>query len=66
MTDAIEHSRTPRQRHQRHKRATVWAVAQGEASPEALERLLLEALEHGITLVEWAPVGSIVQPPLDS
>jgi len=61
VTDAIAHSRALRQR---HEHATAWAVAQGEASPEALERLRLEALEPGITQVEWAPDGSIVMPPL--
>lgn len=61
VNDAIAHSRTLRQ--QQHH-ATAWAVAQGEASPEELERLRLEALEPGITRVEWAPDGSIVMPDL--
>jgi DNA-binding NtrC family response regulator len=63
VTDAIEHSRILRQR---HEQATAWAVAQGEASPEALERLRLEALEPGITQVEWAADGSVVMPDLES
>jgi two-component system probable response regulator PhcQ len=62
VSDAIEHSRTLRQR---HEHSTAWAVAQGEESPDALERLRLEAAEPGITHVEWAPDGSIVMPPLD-
>ena len=61
VSDAIEHSRSLRQQ-QEH--ATAWAVARGQASPEDLERLRLEALEPGITQVEWASDGSVVMPPL--
>lgn len=63
VADAIEHSRTLRQQ---HEQAAAWAVAQGDASPDTLERLRLEALEPGITHVEWAPDGSIVMPPLNA
>jgi DNA-binding NtrC family response regulator len=62
VTDAIEHSRGLRRQ---REQATAWAVAQGEASPQVLERLRLEALEPGITQVEWAPDGSILMPSLE-
>lgn len=63
VTEAIKHSRSLRER---LEQATAWAVAHGEVSPEALERLRLEAQEPGITHVDWAPDGSIVMPPLHS
>lgn len=34
-------------------------------SAQAAERLRLEALEPGITAVEWGPVGEVLMPPLD-
>lgn len=63
IRDAIEHGRVLREQ---QGQATAWAVAHGQVSPEALERLRLEALEPGITQVEWAADGSIVMPSLDS
>jgi two-component system probable response regulator PhcQ len=62
VRDAIEHGRALRQQ---QAQATAWTVAQGQTSPEALERLRLEALEPGITHVEWAADGSVLMPPLD-
>jgi DNA-binding NtrC family response regulator len=62
VADAVSHSRNQRQQ---QDQSTAWAVAQGQASPEDLERLRLEALEPGITQVEWGPDGSVIMPPLD-
>jgi response regulator RpfG family c-di-GMP phosphodiesterase len=62
VLEAIAHSRVQRRQ---QEQSTAWAVAQGEESPEALERLRLEALEPGITQVEWASDGSIIMPPLE-
>ncbi|GAA0754470.1 response regulator [Ideonella azotifigens] len=45
--------------------ADAWASSQGQLSPQELERRRLEALEPGITLVEWAADGAVIMPSLD-
>ena len=40
--------------------------AEAEPDPQTLERLRLEALEPGITAVEWGAAGEVLMPPLDA
>jgi response regulator RpfG family c-di-GMP phosphodiesterase len=40
------------------------APAAREVDPQAIERRRLEALEPGITAVEWGPQGEVLMPPL--
>jgi DNA-binding NtrC family response regulator len=40
--------------------AMAWAASQGQVSAEALERRKLEALEPGITRVEWDEDGCVI------
>lgn len=46
--------------------ALAWAASQGRANAEDLERRRLEAMEPGITRVQWTEDGSVVMPPLES
>jgi len=40
--------------------ATQWVASQGQASPEERERRRLEAMEPGITQVEWDAEGCVI------
>lgn len=44
--------------------AEAMRLSSGEASAEADERSRLEALEPGITHVDWGPNGEVLMPPL--
>ena len=44
----------------RQDHATQWVASQGQASPEELERRRLEAMEPGITEVEWDAEGCVI------
>jgi two-component system, probable response regulator PhcQ len=46
--------------------ADAWAASQGVLAPQELERRRLEALEPGMTQVEWGSDGAVIMPPLDS
>lgn len=61
MQAALDHAQhTARQR----EHATAWQASQGQISPQELERQRLEALEPGLTQVEWAADGAVIMPPL--
>lgn len=45
--------------------ALQWAASQGKVSPQVLEKRRLEAMEPGITRVEWDEDGCVIMPPLD-
>lgn len=47
---------------QERENATAWQASQGQISPQELERQRLEALEPGITQVEWGPNGTAIMP----
>ncbi|MGS5085675.1 response regulator [Hydrogenophaga sp. A37] len=44
----------------RHDQATQWVASQSKLSPEELERRRLEAMEPGITQVEWDADGCVI------
>lgn len=63
LREALAHARTLRSQ---RDDALAWAAHQGQASEADLERRRLEALEPGITRVEWDADGSVVMPPLNT
>lgn len=46
--------------------AQAWHDRQDQPSAEELERRRLEALEPGITHVEWGPGGEVLLPPISA
>jgi DNA-binding NtrC family response regulator len=60
---ALLHSDASRER---AAQADLWAQAQGQLSPQDAERHRLEAMEPGITQVEWGPNGEVLMPALDT
>jgi two-component system, probable response regulator PhcQ len=44
--------------------ADAWEQLNGQLSPQEAERRRLEALEPGITVVEWGPGGEVLMPPI--
>ena len=46
--------------------ADAWEQHSGQLSPQEAERRRLEALEPGITVVEWGPNGEVLMPPIDT
>jgi two-component system, probable response regulator PhcQ len=50
---------------QTREQADAWAALQAQPSPQELERRRLEALEPGLTDVEWSESGSVIMPLLD-
>ncbi len=61
--EALDHARKLRDQ---RDGALAWEASQGKASAEDLERRRLEALEPGLTRVQWADDGSVVMPPLEA
>ena len=45
--------------------ADAWGQLNGQLSPQEAERRRLEALEPGITVVEWGPNGEVLMPPIE-
>ncbi|MDP1902117.1 MAG: response regulator [Rubrivivax sp.] len=60
---ALEHSEASRRR---ADQADAWAREQGQLSAQDAERRRLEAIEPGITQVEWGPQGEVLMPALES
>lgn len=58
---ALDHARLSAQQ---RAQADAWAADQGLISPQELEMRRLEALEPGLTKVEWTPDGAVVMPAL--
>jgi two-component system, probable response regulator PhcQ len=57
MGAAIQHSASLRAQ---REQALEWAASQGKISPQEIERHRLEAMEPGITQVEWDEDGCFV------
>lgn len=60
---ALDHAQAQRLE---HDRALAWAAQTGELSLQDLERERLEAMEPGLTVVEWDAEGAVIMPPLDT
>lgn len=60
---ALEHAEAQRLA---HERALAWAAQTGALSRQDLERERLEAMEPGLTRVEWDADGAVIMPPLDA
>ena len=63
ISAALQHGQGERDR---HRGADAWALQQGRISPGEAERRRLEALEPGLTQVDWGPHGEVLMPPLDA
>jgi two-component system, probable response regulator PhcQ len=63
MGAAIQHGASLRAQ---REQALEWAASQGKVSPQEVERHRLEAMEPGITHVEWDEDGCFVLPLHDS
>lgn len=61
LTAAIEHGQAMRQQ---RDGAQAWQEQQDAPTPQELERARLEAMEPGITDVQWGPNGEVQMPPL--
>lgn len=62
LHDALAHAG---QRRRERDGATAWESSCGLMSPQEAERRKLEAIEPGLTRVEWEADGSVLMPPLD-